>query len=187
MRSKNADRRSTSCSSRARVDGQVEAEAVDVHLEHPVAQAVHDQLQHVRVAHVEAVAGAGVVEVVAPVLGHQPVVGGVVDAAEREHRAQVVALGGVVVDHVEDDLDAGVVEVADHRLELLHLLAGLARRGVVVVRREVADRVVAPVVAQAALQQVGVVDELVHRQQLDGGDAELGEVARWTTGWPRPA
>ena len=34
--------------------GQVEAEAVDVHLEHPVAQAVHDQLQHVRVPHVQA-------------------------------------------------------------------------------------------------------------------------------------
>ena len=28
---------------------QVEAEAVDVHLHHPVAQAVHDELQHARV------------------------------------------------------------------------------------------------------------------------------------------
>ena len=36
--------------------GEVEAEPVDVHLGHPVAQAVHDQLQHVRVAHVQAVA-----------------------------------------------------------------------------------------------------------------------------------
>ena len=33
--------------------GEVEAEAVDVHLADPVAQAVHDQLQHVRVAHVQ--------------------------------------------------------------------------------------------------------------------------------------
>ena len=54
--------------------GEVEAEAVDVHLGHPVAQAVHDQLQHVRVAHVEAVAGAGVVEVEAPVVVDEPVV-----------------------------------------------------------------------------------------------------------------
>ena len=46
--------------------GEVEAEPVDVHLGHPVAQRVHDQLQHVRVAHVQAVAGAGVVDVVAP-------------------------------------------------------------------------------------------------------------------------
>ena len=29
--------------------GQVEAEAIDVHLGHPVAQRVHDQLQHLRV------------------------------------------------------------------------------------------------------------------------------------------
>ena len=50
---------------------QVEAEAVDVHLGDPVAQAVHDQLQHVRVAHVEAVAGAREVEVVARVVVHR--------------------------------------------------------------------------------------------------------------------
>ena len=43
-------------------------------------------------------------------------------------------------------------------------------------RREEADRVVAPVVRQALVDQVGVVDELVHRHQLDRGDAELGEV-----------
>ena len=45
--------------------GEVEPEPVDVHLGHPVPEAVHDQLQHVRVAHVEAVAGAREVEVVA--------------------------------------------------------------------------------------------------------------------------
>ena len=45
--------------------GQVEAEPVDVHLEHPVPQRVHDQLQGVRMAGVEAVAGAGEVLVVA--------------------------------------------------------------------------------------------------------------------------
>src|SRR5262249_12855586 len=36
--------------------GQIEAEPVDVHFLHPVAQAVHDELQHSRVPHVEAVA-----------------------------------------------------------------------------------------------------------------------------------
>ena len=33
--------------------GEVEAEAVDVHLLDPVAQAVHDELQHARCAAVE--------------------------------------------------------------------------------------------------------------------------------------
>ena len=50
--------------------------------------------------------------------------------------------------------------------------------GVVGVRGEEAERVVAPVVAQALLEQGAVVDELVHRHQLDRGDAELGAGAR---------
>ena len=107
---------------------QVEAEAVDVHLGDPVAQAVHDQLQRVRVGHVEAVPGAGRVVVVGPVVGHEPVVGGVVDALERQDRAEVVALGGVVVDDVEDHLDAGLVQRPHHRLELGDLLAVAAGR-----------------------------------------------------------
>jgi hypothetical protein len=169
---------------------EVEAEAVDVHLRHPVAQAVHDQLQDVRVAHVEAVAGAGEVEVVAGLVVDDPVVRQVVDAAHRQHRAHVVALGGVVVDDVEDHLDAGAVQRLDHRLELLdlalrlgaHHVGQLARRDAVpgdrvaVVRGEEGDRVVAPVVAQAALGEVVVVDELVHGHQLDRGDAERGQV-----------
>ena len=152
--------------------GEVEAEAVDVHLGHPVAQAVHHELQRVRVPHVQAVAGAGVVEVVELVAVDQAVVGGVVEALHRQRGTEVVALGRVVVDDVEDHLDPGGVEVLHHLAELLHLLAGLAP-GVVVVRREEPDRVVAPVVAQTLLDEVAVVDELVHRQQLDRGDAEV--------------
>ena len=114
----------------------------------------------------------GGVHVVAPVVVHQPVVGGVVDAAEGQRGPQVVALGGVVVDHVEDHLDARLVQGADHGLELLHLLAADAAGRVGVVRGEEADGVVAPVVAQALLAQVAVGDELVHRHQLDRGDAE---------------
>ena len=62
--------------------GQIEAEAVDVHLQHPVAQRVHDQLQHARMLQVERVAAAGVIHVVARIVADQAVVGGVVDAAE---------------------------------------------------------------------------------------------------------
>ena len=79
-----------------------------------------------------------------------------------------------------------LVQGADHLLELLHLLAPLAGGGVAVVGGEEADRVVAPVVAQPPLQQVGVVDELVHRQELDGGDAETTQVLD-AAGWARPA
>src|SRR5690606_12542622 len=50
------------------------------------------------------------------------------------------------------------------------------RGRVLVVGGEEADRVVAPVVPQAPLDQRVVVHELVHRLELDGGDAERGEV-----------
>ena len=89
---------------------------------------------------------------------------------------ELVALRGVVVDHVEDHLDVRLVQRLHHRLELLHLLATLAAGGVGVVRREEADRVVAPVVRQPLVDQRGVLHELVHRHQLDRGDAEILEV-----------
>ncbi len=57
-----------------------------------------------------------------------------------------------------------------------HLLAELAARCVVGMRGEERDRVVAPVVAQPLLLQHRVVQELVHRHQLDRGDADALQV-----------
>ena len=157
--------------------GQVEAEAVDVHVEHPVAQAVHEELDGARVPHVERVAAAGVVDVVAKVLGGEAVVGRVVDAAERQGGPEVVALRGVVVDHVEDHLDAGPVERLHHLLELVDLLAEVPGRRVARVGAEEPDRVVAPVVGEAAVGLVLLGHRVVHGQQLDRGHPQLGEVA----------
>ena len=67
----------------------------------------------------------------------------------------------------------GAVQRLDHALELAHLLAAGAGRGVAGVRREVADRAVAPVVRQPLLVQEALVGDVVDRQQLDRGDAEL--------------
>ena len=138
--------------------GEVEAEAVDVAVDDEVAQRVHDQPQHRRVHRVERVARARVVHVEARVVGHEPVVALVVDAAEAEHRPEVVALGGVVVDDVEDHLDAGAVQRLHHALELAHLVVG---RRVQRVRREVADRRVAPVVREPAVVQEALVGDVV--------------------------
>ena len=115
----------------------------------------------------------GEVHVVARVVRDEPVVGGVVDALEGQHRPQVVALGGVVVDDVEDHLDAGAVQRLDHPLELAHLLAAAPVAAYAAVRGEVADRAVAPVVVQPALDQERLVGDVVDRQQLDRGDAEV--------------
>ena len=82
MMSKNAPSLSTSYSSRASVLARSKRKPSTCISVHPVAQAVHDELQHARVLHVERVAAAGEVHVVARVFGRQAVVAGVVDAAE---------------------------------------------------------------------------------------------------------
>ena len=113
----------------------------------------------------------GVVDVVA-LVRREPVIGGVVDALEGQGRPQLVAFGRVVVDHVEDHLDPGIVEMAHHLLDLVDE----GRREVARLRREEADGVVAPVVPQSLLDEIAVVDEGMDRQQLDGGDAETADV-----------
>ena len=60
--------------------GEVEAEPVDVHLLDPVAQAVHEQLQHVGVPHVEGIAGPRVVHVEARVLLRRSIIGEIIDS-----------------------------------------------------------------------------------------------------------
>ena len=61
---------------------KIESETIDMHFGDPVAQAVRNELQRVRRAHQQGVAGAGRVEVVASVVVDQTVVGTVVDAFE---------------------------------------------------------------------------------------------------------
>ena len=91
----------------------------------------------------------------------------------------MVAFTGVVVDDIQDDLDAGRVQRLDHPLELDDLGTVLAATRVLVVRREVADRVVTPVVTQAVRNEPTVMYELVHRHELDRGHPELRQVSRW--------
>ena len=153
-------------------DAEVEAEAVDVELVHPVAQRIHDQLDHARMRRVDRVAAAGVVDAVARVVGHQAVVARVVDAAKRQRRAALALLARVVVDHVEDHLDAGGVEPFDG---IPHLVQ-FAAREVLRLGREERERVVAPEVAQLMLDEPTVLQERVDRQQLERGHADLDQV-----------
>ena len=156
--------------------GEVEAEPVDMAFADEVAERVHDQPERAGMDRVEAVPGAGVVHVEPGRVGHESVVRRVVDAAEAEHRAQVIALGRVVVDDVEDHLDAGPVQRLHHPLELGELCAVRAGRRVEGVRGEVADRAVPPVVGEAPVDQVRLVGDMVNGEQLDGGDAERGQI-----------
>ena len=129
-------------------------------------------MQHARVAQIQGVAGAGIVDVEALVVGHQAIVGGVVDATHGQGRAALVAFGGVVVDHVQNHFQLLLMQVRDHLLEFGDLAAGQVAR----VGGEERDAVVAPVVGHAFFQQMLVVDEGVHGQQLDRGNAQLADM-----------
>ena len=153
---------------------EVEAEPVDVRFGDPVAQAVGHHLDHARMTQVQRVPGAGVVDVEARLIRQQPVVRRVVDPPERQRRPALVAFRGVVVDDVEDHLEAGIVAARHHLLELAQAVGPVRR--VARIGREEAKAVVAPVVGAAALGQVALGDEGMDRQQFDAGDAERLDV-----------
>ena len=79
----------------------------------------------------------------------------------------MVSFGRVVVDDVQDHFDARAVQRVNH---LLELAAPTCRRSspeaYVWLGREIAERVVAPVVRQAAIDQVPVVEEIVDRASV---------------------
>lgn len=142
-----------------------------MHFLHPVPQRIHHHAQRADIGEIEGVTGAGVVDVEAAIVG-QAVIAGVVDPLEGKRGAELVAFGSVVVDHVQQHFQAGVMQPRDHLLKLGHGARGHVTR----LRRKEAQRVVAPVIAQAVFQQILVVDERVHRQQFHCGDAERADV-----------
>jgi hypothetical protein len=143
-----------------------------MHLGHPVAQRLHDHLEHPGVGDVQRVAGAGLVDVIAAIAGMQAIVRGVVDAAKAQGRSQVVAFPGMIVHHVQNHFDSGLVQARHHGLELVDGAgAEIARFG-----GEEAEAVIAPIVLEPAGDQQAVVDQGMDRQQLDGGDAERPQV-----------
>jgi hypothetical protein len=155
--------------------GEVEPEAVHPHLGHPVPERVHDHLEDVRVAGVEGVAGPRVVHEVPEVVRVLLVVAEVVEPAEREGGPEPVPLAGVVVDDVDDHLEPGGVEGADHDLEVADGHDPLFGR-VLRLRGEEPERVVPPVVRQAEVHEPLVVELRVDGEELDGGHAEPEEV-----------
>ncbi|MCY1458906.1 hypothetical protein D9M71_763310 [compost metagenome] len=74
----------------------------------------------------------------------------------------------MVVDHIEDHLQPGLVKARDHDLELADGLSCHVAR----MRGEKAQGVVAPEIAQAFFQEVVVIEEVMHGHQFHGGHAE---------------
>src|SRR6266567_8632489 len=85
---------------------------------------------------IEAVTGAGEIEIEPGILRVQPVVGEIIDPAETERWAKVISFPSMIVNHVENHFDAGSVQAAHHRFELGDLLAHLPAAGIFSMRSE---------------------------------------------------
>ncbi len=134
----------------------------------PVAQRVDDHLQDARMRYAQRIAATGEIHRVAAAFRAQPVIGRVVDAAKAQRRAHLVAFRRVVVDDVEYHLDAGGVKRRDRVFEFGVIAAAEITR----LRRKKADRVVAPVIAQIALDEMAVIDPGMDGKEFDGRHAE---------------
>ncbi len=143
-----------------------------MHLRHPVAKAVEDHASHDRMAGIERVATAAVVDILTVRL--MRVVGRISDPAPAERGTVRAGLGGVIEDDVEDDLDAGAVEGLDHVAELVDRRLCTLVAGIRGVRCEERHGLIAPVVDQACRRRQGI--ELHHGQQLDRGDPQVRQI-----------
>ena len=152
-------------------DGEIEAESVEAAERHPAPERRERHRDDWRPIEREAIAAAGVVDVAPRVVGQEAEIGRVVEAAERQGRAELVALAVVVEHDVEQDFEAGGVQRVGRGAHFRPAAGRETRIG-----RAEHDGIVAPGVRQAERRQVALVDEGVGRHDLDRGDAEALEM-----------
>ncbi len=154
---------------------QVKTEAVHVCLLYPIAQAVRDHLQHARMTEIDGVARSSIVDVVAFLVRQQTIIISVINSFEAQRRALFVAFSRVVVDDIQNYLQAGIVEASHHLFKLAQ--AVLAAGSVTWIRREKTNRVISPIVGQILFEQLIVVDKGMYGQKLNGSDSERLDIA----------
>ena len=151
-----------------------------MHFYNPVAQSVQNEALHDRMIAVEGVPDTREVTVTPAVL-LQHVVDTIVQTLEGQGGASRISLGGMIEDHVEDDLNAGAVELAYHLLELANRRHWVGALRVGSFRRKEPHWIVAPVVLQGFTgNRIGarnlVLIEFVEGKELQRRNTELPEV-----------
>ena len=139
---------------------EIETKAVNVKVDHPPPQRVHDHLKHARVRQVQRVARAGVVDAVPWIVRNEAVIAGIVEPPKRQRRTEFTPFGSVIVNNVEQNLDASGVEA-------MHRNAHLVRttfREIAGMNREEPKRVIAPIIGKTFFHQKAVMHESVDRQ-----------------------
>src|SRR5688572_8832062 len=77
----------------------------------------------------------------------------------------MIAFASVVVDHIEDDLDAGLMQPIHSRGDFFELTGShISRLG-----RKESKRVIAPVITQVTFQQMPILGKGMYGKQLNGG------------------
>src|ERR1700745_383639 len=98
--------------------GEIEAEAISLHLTFPITQAVHHYLADMPPAEIQSIACPGIVCVRVGRVGRHHVVAGAVETLVAVDRAAMVSLAGVVVHDIQYDPDACLMKRFHHVLEL---------------------------------------------------------------------
>ena len=159
---------------------EIKTKPIDVHLAHPVTQAVGHELQDSRRLHVQRVAAAGHIVIVTRITRHQAVVRGIVHSLERQRRAKLIPFACVVVDDIQDHLEPVPVQCSHHAFELVDRSLRIAICGQSKIGGEEAERVVAPIIGQPAFRHESLVNVMMDGQQLDGGHSQRTEMPQRT-------
>ena len=122
----------------------IEAEAIHMHLFDPVFQTVRNQLYRNRMVALECIAAATIINIILFVIAIEHIIDTVVDALETDRGAEMIALTGMIKDHIQDHLYPRFMQSLHHISEILHVAPLFMRKTIRGVWGKVTDRVVSP-------------------------------------------
>ena len=156
--------------------GQIEAKSIEAGPLRPCPQAIHGEAHDVRAVQRQNIAAAGIVDIARRVFRIQPVIAGIVEAAQAQGRAKFIALSGMVQHHIQQHLDARRLQRRHRRADFRPAAGGEARIG-----GHQGDGIIAPDIGQPERGQVALVDPGAGGHDFQRGDAEPGKMRhrRW--------
>ena len=92
-----------------------------MHFLNPIAQRIHHQPDDIRILQIKAGAAAGCIHIKAFVFRIEDIIGGIVYAAVAQSRPEMVALTGVVINNVKNNLYAMCVECFYHIADFINI------------------------------------------------------------------
>src|SRR5579864_6881791 len=152
-----------------------------MHVHDPVTKHIPNELPHNGMICVKRVANSRKVFIVSEAVLLQHVEDRVLNTAQRNRGSQLICLGRVVQDDIQDHFNACAVKSLDHLSEVLDLLTVHSSNAVGLLRSEEGDGIVAPVILESLfcnwIQPVGFVFiKFKNRHQLNGGYSQVLEI-----------